>query len=587
LAQLTPAWDRQFKDRKRRVDKGKRWAGSKEFAARHERKIYCLLLLASLVALYAPFLSNPLVFDDLYFFLLDNEGNQPVSSYRYSLFQLRSLPHASLAWTKAWFGLDLINFRLGNLLLHAAVVLTLFFFLLGLFASVLGERGKEGLSPAAAAFFAALLFALHPVATYAVAYLVQRTIVMATLFSLLTMLLYVHGSPRHKSLWQWLCVPFYFLAVTSKEHAIMLPAVLVALTVLLHEDWRAKLKQSLALFSCLGLIAMYAVLARKDLLGSVYEITGSELLQQNESQLAHPLSVLTQCWLFFKYALLWVLPNTARMSVDMREPFAQSLFSAYLIAALGFAAWGVGACWMLLKRGKSGLLGFALLFPWLMFFTEFSSVRIQEVFVLYRSYLWAVGAFCLLPLLLTRLNRRLALSLLSLVALTMFPLSMGRLLTFSHPVLLWDDAEKLVKNQLELPGVSRIYYNRGTELIQLGMLDLAVADLKQCVALNPDFSEAHGNLGAAYFQKEDWPHALASFSASIEVARSKGKPANTRSIHGRAQTFEKMGQLQKAQQDYQESCRLANRGCEKLSPITPITPASAPQFPAPSPARPG
>ena len=566
------------------MDKGKRWAGSKEFAARHENKIYCLLLLASLVALYAPFLSNPLVFDDLYFFLLDNDGNQPVSRYRYSLFQLRSLPHASLAWTKAWFGLNLINFRLGNLLLHAAVVLTLFFFLFNLFESVLGERGKEGLSPAAAAFFAALLFALHPVATYAVAYLVQRTIVMATLFSLLTMLLYVHGSLRHKSLWQWLCVPFYFLAVTSKEHAIMLPAVLLALTVLLHEGWRAKLKQSLALFSCLGLIAVYAVLARKDLLGSVYEITGSELLQQNESQLAHPLSVLTQCWLFFKYALLWALPNTARMSIDMREPFAQSLFSAYLIAALGFAAWGVGACWLLLKRGKSGLLGFALLFPWLMFFTEFSSVRIQEAFVLYRSYPWAVGALCLLPLLFLQLNKRLACLILGIVALTMFALSMGRLLTMSHPALLWNDAEKLVRDHLELPGVSRIYYNRGTEMIHIGDLDRAISDLKQSISLSPGVAEAHGNLGAAYFQKKDWTNAVASFTASIETSQIQGKPAIARYVHGRAQAYEYLGQLQKAQQDYAESCRLANRGCEKPSPIAPISPASAPQSPAPSPA---
>jgi hypothetical protein len=73
---------------------------------------------------------------------------------------------------------------------------------------------------------------------------------------------------------------------------------------------------------------------------------------------------------------------------------------------------------------------------------------------------------------------------------------------------------------------------------------------------------------------------VASFTVSIETSQIQGKPAIARYVHGRAQAYEYLGQFQKAQQDYQESCRLANRGCEKLSPITPITPASAPQSPA-------
>ena len=111
-----------------------------------------LLLVVVVFALYGQFLWNPIVFDDLYFFMLDNEGNQPVSSYHFELLQLRSLPYASLAWTKAWFGLDLINFRIGNLLLHAGVVLALFFFLTSLFTAVIGDDKEERLSPRMAAF---------------------------------------------------------------------------------------------------------------------------------------------------------------------------------------------------------------------------------------------------------------------------------------------------------------------------------------------------------------------------------------------------------------------------------------------------
>ena len=523
-----------------------------------------LALALAVAALYGQFLWNPILFDDMYFFMLDNAGNQPISNYHYALFELRSLPYATLAWTKAWFGLDLINFRVGNLLLHAAAVLALFFFLAKLFAVVCDEHNQAGLSPRLAAFFAALLFALHPVATYATGYLVQRTIVMATLFALLSMLAYVHGSVRHKPLWLWMSVPFYFMAVFSKEHSIMLPFALLALTMLLHDDWRAKLKQRWAIFVALAAIELLVLLISRGLLGSVYEIYAPEMLRQNESELAYPRSVITQSWLFFKYAVLWLLPNPAWMSIDIREPFVRSLLSPYLIAAVCFVAWGMGAFWLLLKRGRMGLAGFALLFPWLMFFTEFSTVRIQEIFVLYRSYLWAVGAFCLLPVIFTKVNVRVASITLAIIALAMFAVSMERLMTFSHPVLLWDDAEKLVKGRTDLPGAYRIYYNRGTELIKIDQPGQAIADLKQAVALNRNFVEAHGNLGGAYFKKGDWQNAVASFSNAIEIAHSTSKYLNPRYVYGRAQAYENMGDIPKAQADYKESCRLFNKGCEKL-----------------------
>ena len=523
-----------------------------------------LVIVLAIVALYGQFLGNPILFDDLPLFMLDDKGNQPVSAIHFSLFELRSLPYATLAWTKEWFGLGVFHFRVENMLLHAATVFALFYFLALLFDAVGFERHTESLSSRQVAFFAALLFALHPVSTYAAGYLVQRTIVMATLFSLLAMGSYVLGSVRQKSLWLWLCVPFYYLAVYAKEHTVMLPFVLLALTVLLHNDWRTKLMQSWKIFSALTVIAIIVILGRKGFLGSVYELNAPEMLSHIDSPLSYPLSVITQTWLFFKYALLWVFPNPAWMSVDMREPFARSLLSPYLIASACFVAWGAGAIWLLLKRGRMGLAGFAMLFPWLMFFTELSSVRIQEVFVLYRSYLWAVGGFCLLPVVFAKVNGRLASLILGIVAVAMIPISMERLITFSHPMLLWDDAEKLVKGHNNLPGAYRIYYNRGTEQIKQNQLDLAIADLNQALALRPDFASAQGNLGAAYMKKKDWHKAVESFGKAIDITHAAGDPPNPRYHYGRAMAYEEMRNMQNAQTDYQISCRLANKGCEKL-----------------------
>ena len=457
----------------------------------------------------------------------------------------------------------MLHFRIENLLLHAAVAMALFFFLARLFDVIFGARAEALLSSRALAFCAALLFALHPVAVYAAGYLVQRTIVMATLFSLLAMLAYLHGSARQKPLWLWASVPLYYLAVFSKEHAIMLPAVLLALTVLLHDDWRAKLWQRWRVFAALAIIALFVIAAKKGVLGSAYEIYAPEMLDV-ESDLNYPLSVLTQAWMFFKYAGLWLFPNPAWMSADMREPFAQSLLSPHLLAFAAFLAWGAGAFWLLAKRGRAGLAGLAMLFPLLMFMTEFSTVRIQESFVLYRSYLWAVGACCVLPLLLDKLDKHIASAIVAATALALFPISMERLSSFGHPLMLWDDAEKLVKDRPDLPGVYRIYYNRGTELIKVDEYDLAIKDLTLAAKLHPDWPFPYNNLGSAYAKKGDWRAAADAFTQAIEIADRKKMGVNPRPYFGRAMAYEFLGETEKAKLDYQVTCKVARKGCEKL-----------------------
>lgn len=527
-----------------------------------QTKILLVILLCAVAALYGQFLNNPIVFDDLPYFMTDRSGHQSIDDYHFSLLELRSLPYASLSWSKAVFGLNMRHFRVENLLLHGAVACALFFFLARLFDAVYGKRDQTLLQTNMMAFYAALLFALHPVAVYAAGYLVQRTILMSTLFSLLAMLAYLHGNKKPRYLWA--SVLFYYLAVLSKEHAIMLPAVLVALLMLLHDDWRVRLKQQKLIFAALALIALFVISAKSGFLGSTYEIYAPEMLD-NDSSLDYPLSVLTQSWLFFKYIGLWMFPNPKWMSVDMREPFAPSLWSLYLPALAVYLAFGIIAIRLLMKRGRLGMTGFAMLFPWLMFLTEFSTVRVQESFVLYRSYLWMAGACCVLPLLLDWLDKKIAAIIVASVAIAMFPISMERLSSFGHPWVLWDDAEKLVKNRPDLPGAYRIYYNRGTELIKIDRYDLAIEDLILAAKLNPGWPFSYNNLGSAYLKIGAWRESVDAFTKSIDIARAKKMGDNPKPFYGRANAYEKLGEAAKARDDYEVTCRLDKMGCEKLT----------------------
>ncbi|MBI5660401.1 MAG: hypothetical protein HZC43_12855 [Nitrosomonadales bacterium] len=520
---------------------------------------FVLLLTALVAVVYGPFLFNPLVFDDTNLFAPGSDDVNRLGAF--SPLQIRWLPYATMAWTVGAADGNLFWLRLEALMLHASVGLALFFLLLRLYqlVPISGCGGKEARQ---LAFCSASLFVLHPVAVYGAGYLIQRTIVMAALFSLLALLAYMRGLTGNRGAWLWASVLFYGLAVLSKEHAIMLPAVMLALTVLLSGVsaslfWRLRW----IYLACLS-IALLVVFQKLGIIGNVYEFNARGMLEKIEVEHAYPLSALTQCALFFKYVGLWLLPNPAWMSVDMREPFATGFLSVFGLAALAFAGYGMTAVWLLFRRGAMGVAGFALLFPWLLFFTEFSTVRIQESFVLYRSYLWMMGIFIALPLLLGRIKAGIAMPVMLLMILVLGMGSVNRLTTFSDSLLLWHDAAILVEQKHGLPGVWRIYENRAISFLNVKRPQQAIQDYRLALSLSPRSGQKYlyQGLGAAYIQESKYTDAVSSFGSALELDSGYDHARFSRGV-----AYMMMGNLDSARADLAAVCKAGRRiACDKL-----------------------
>jgi hypothetical protein len=527
-------------------------------------------LCVPIIFLYGQFLWSPLVFDDNNFF--DGVVHDQYLGKLFS-FELRWLPYATFEWTRVLLGSNMAWFRLGNLALHLATTITLFLFLRRLFERVLSnsnDGSSETLSLHWLAFFGALIFALHPAAVYAVAYLVQRTMLMATLFTLLTWRLFLEGVIRKNYRWLLASAVTYFLAVFSKEHAIMAPAVSIALLLLVNSS---SIRQRVMLvwptFVLYALIGGGVILQVKSrhVLGQAYEPIASDLMfllgPGFNTHLAYPLSMLTQSFLFFKYLWVWLAPSPAWMSVDMPQVFALRLWSWPEDAGLiGFVLYPVIAVRLLLQKGIKGLLGFALLCPWLLFVSELSTIRIQESFVLYRSYLWMAGAFAALPFLCQKLSKKQAIVTLTLVALFMMPLSWLRLTTFSHSLLLFNDAVRRVENIEETRlGIDRIYYNRGTELLKVKHYTEAIDDFNRAIKLKGYWScDSYANRAVAYMETKQYPLALTDLNKAIEIAPQKPVP-----YLNKAYTLEELKDSVGAMQAYKQACfRGLSSVCKKI-----------------------
>lgn len=483
------------------------------------------LLMIGVFLLYLGSYHYPPVFDDK---VLNPVDLPNLTSFCMPV-QHRCISYTSFGIQYRITGLEPLWLHLGNVLLHALTVIALFGFLERLFTTALGSDAAQAGRHRALALLGACLFAVHPVAVYGVAYLTQRSIVMATLFSLLslTALLRALSGEGRSALWLSLSVLLYVAAMLSKEHAVMLPAVGLALAWMLGMP-RAASGRERWIWAGAGAIILAiiaaALLSRRDVIGSVYEPYIRELSGLKEAGVsgldpaqAYMVSLVTQAAMFFKYLLLWALPWPGWMSADMRQAIASSPFAwPHVFAFPAFLAYGVAAVLLLRRGGNRGLAGFALLFPWLLFFTEFATARIQEPFVLYRSYLWAPGILALLPLLARRLSLRAACLGGAVLAIALiFPMR-ERLATFQSNLALWTDV--VDKNtDLSLLFVDRGYGNRAVALLREGRMEEAMRDLDLTLKLNPRSTHAYVNRGTIFSRQGELDKALADFAQAISL----------------------------------------------------------------------
>ncbi|HVC49923.1 MAG TPA: tetratricopeptide repeat protein [Burkholderiales bacterium] len=515
-----------------------------------------IVLVACLI--YAPFVHNPLQFDDFNFF---NARSWTKYFSTWHLLALRAIPYATLSDTLGWFGSKMVLLRIESLFIHSLNGIFLYVWLKRLFATLPGRPAQ----PAAEwlAFLGALWFVASPVAVYGAGYLVERTILMATMFALLALCFWVKGITTGSYLNLYAAAFFCWLSILCKELAVMLPALLALQQVALSGFNPRRMRQSAVPLCIAGLASVYAywMISHTGIIGHAYEFNAQQLLQRTQNN--HPgfdlghdlfLSRLTQATLFFKYLGIWLVPVTAYMSIDMYVPLDLHVSNPfYLFGALGYLLYGAVGLYLIVRREEKGLLGLAMLVPWVFFFTEFSVIRVQDIFVLYRSYLWMFSLPVALPWLVRKVSARLVLGLISILILVSIPLSIDRLESLSSPYLTWNDAAKLAEREPALPGMERIYYNRGNAELMSGQYSLARADYDRAIHLRPNYAAAWNNLANVYYARNHFGNAENDFRTALRL-----DPTLSQSWVGLGLCLERKGEKPQAINAFQQGCRLEN-----------------------------
>lgn len=528
-----------------------------------QRYWFAALLLAALLGIYLPGLENALLFDDS----LLQYGNIFTDYGNLLKFKQRMLSYGSFIWLQELFGTGWWKQRVFNIILHLGVVFALYAFLRRLFDHAafpqdIAEQAHFAASRHAAMMVALAFFALHPMSVYAVAYLIQRSILMATLFAILACWAWVRALETERGVWYGAAVLAYILAVLSKEYAIMV----VAFSIPLYIYIRRPDPKTMALIAAASLLILAVATAvfysiYSNVLGKPFDPQSIAYTEQLEAlhpgftQNVYPLSILNEAGLFFAYGIRWVLPYVGWMSVDMRPTFPVGLASPWhMLGAVGYLSLLGASLWVLLRRRDIwALVGLLLLFPLVLFWTEFVTVWIQDPFVLYRSYLWAAFLPGILAIVLTGFQPRTIYSIGCILGCVLALQALDRVWSLKTEATAWQDV--IEKTDLQAPvsavGRSRAYINLGNYQLKNNQFDMAERNFKTAIALNdPGYTgaAAHLNLGVIY--SKTGRHALAL--DSLATAEKMKYPGISLPFY-RGQSLLGLGRFAEAQENFHKT----------------------------------
>ncbi len=477
----------------------------------------CALLLV-VIALYAPSLRNALIFDDSQL-----ANGQIFAEYgNFSALKTRWLSYGSFAWLQRLVPDVWWLQRLVNVLLHALVVVMLYVFYQRLLRSLrLWPNDDRDTTHRWALLAGIAWFALNPTAVYAVAYLIQRSILMATLFSVVSLWAVLQAMASSRRRYWALALLAYLAAMLSKEYALALPVVALALVVIVARPSPARV----VTFATVGALVAAAVayplyLRYASILGTPFDEVSIAFVKQMDAmapgveRLAYPLSIVNQMWLFFEYGCRWFLPFTGMMAIDLRPPFPAKLTSQpHLLGLLGYLSLiAVSGVLMLRHRGRLALLGFCLFAPAVLFVSEFSTVWIQDPFVLYRSYLWAIAVPGVIYLLASRASKQTLLYGSALIAAIFLWQATDRISSLRSDLSAWNDAVQKLPPELVV-GKSRAYLNRGQAYQFLGQESRALRDYQRSTAFGDD-GEGLLNTGTILLAAGRMQEALQAFDGA-------------------------------------------------------------------------
>lgn len=512
------------------------------------------LIIFITVIFYSNSFAGAFVFDD-HPFIETNPYIRSLWPPGQSLFGLNNVSRPLIGYSLAvnyWLsGLSAWSYHAMNLLIHIGATLALF----GLVRRTLQSPGmtlRYGQMAKPVALVIALVWAVHPLQTQAVTYVIQRCESLMGMCYLLTVYLSVRSfNAGRRAYWMIAAALACIAGMLSKQVMVTAPVMVLLFDYLFFSgSVGSALRRHWQLYGALAL-------GWVALLGTIIAAPVNNTAGFGVKSISPVQYLISEFSVICHYVRLSFVP--APLAFDYDWPKAVSLQAA-LPYALPVCLCAALVAFGLYRRAQAAILG-----AWFFLILSVTStiMPFDDLAFEYRMYLplaaiisgcvfagielWRrVLSIRLASLNATTLSGGSVAFLLAILLVVVFgSLTLARNQDYKSEIALWaDTVVKRPENararnnfgyQLQQQGrlpeaiaqyaeaitlnpyYAQAFYNRGTAFKDLGDLEQAERDLNEALRLNPSSADTHNNLGSLLASRGDFKSAEAHFSRALEL----------------------------------------------------------------------
>lgn len=479
-----------------------------KFKSSHGFEIILLIILITLS--YSPSFSVPFLFDDTNHIHHNPRIQNILPFWRPLLGTNRPVIDFSLAMNFALGKFQVFGYHMFNLVVHVFSAITLFQIFRITFSRHLQELKDKMLVPSFA-FVATAIWALHPVQTESVTYIIQRSECLMGLFYLLTLyFLSRYAQPNSSGRWGIFAIFFCALGMATKE--VMVTAPMVALIydrIFLGTNFREIFRKRGWIY--IGMALTWILLIHLTTVARVND-TNAGMSLPGVSPFTY---MLAQQKVLARYLKIALWPND--LCFDYCWALPQKISEVFPFLLLNISLFVISA-WMLFKKSAFGFWGiwfFIILAP------TSSIFPIGDLAVEHRMYLplagivWiftmAIYKFCLsLPL--TWQQKKTLVIMIGTVIIT------GFIMTTVARNRLYQDEEGLWRDTLRKGNeTDRVHLNLGVALFRNGKIIEAKENFLKAAQFNSEDYKIYFNLGLVSLELNDFTPAEGYFARALEL----------------------------------------------------------------------
>ncbi len=523
--------------------------------------------LVAVLLVYGPALNGPFVFDDQYLpFFSPHYAEQPLLIATQGV---RPFLMFSFWLNNRVAGTEPYTYHFWNVLLHLVNSILVFF----ITRRILAWAGTQGPRREWMAAFAGGLFLLHPAQTESVAYVASRSEDLSALFFYAAFAVFVYRkSPVISWLTAAVVIVLYGAAVSTKEHTITLPALLLLTDYFWNPGFSLRgIRRNWRLYVPLAVAAVAGVALVVRLVGSAptagFHVAGLPWQDYFYTQ-------WRALWVYFRLFLLPLGQNA-----DYDYPISRSVFDHGAI--LGLAGLLILVACTVYFRKRYPLAAYGFLAALLLFAPTSSIVPIQDAVAERRLYLPMIGLVLVAVEFLRRWKAKpvITASVLAGVLALSALLCHQRAQVWASDAALWQDSIA------QSPQNFRAHFHLGVAYYQQGRCDAALSQfeaaaglggkpddrlyidwalaedcvnrpdeaiekLRQAAKLSPS-SYAYSLMGMVYGKQKDYEQSLAVLDTALKL-----NPREDMAYLYRGNVYAATGDLARAAEDYERAIEI-------------------------------